>query len=124
VTAAVRPLSALVADRARRAAERDYQPHHLAAARAHVYACHTDCQLTYGAAEELAHRRASQPEFRAAVDAGRADLLAELAVLRQRVAALVDRAAAIDPHDAGRAAVFLRDELVLTLGTTDEVAAR
>jgi hypothetical protein len=124
VTAAVRPLSALVADRARRSSERDYQPHHLAAARAHARACHTDCALTYGAAEELAHRRASDRAFRAAVDAGRADLLAELAVLRQRAAALVDRAAAIDPHDAGRAAVFLRDELVLTLGTTDEVAAR
>jgi hypothetical protein len=116
VTAAVRPLSALVADRARRTAERDYLPHHLAAARTHVYACHTDCPLTYGAAEELAHRRASQPEFRAAVDAGRADLLRELEVLRQRVAALVDRAAAIDPANVGRVAAYLRNDVPLTLG--------
>jgi hypothetical protein len=68
----------------------------------------------------LAHRRASQPEFRAAVDAGRADLLAELAVLRQRVAALVDRAAAIDPADVGRVAALLRDYLPLTLATGKE----
>jgi hypothetical protein len=119
VTAAVRPLSALVADRARRTAERDYLPHHLTAARAHVYACHTDCQLTYGAAEELAHRRASDRAFRAAVDAGRADLLAELAVLRRRQAALAERAAEVDPQDAGRVAVFLRD-LALTLATDKE----
>jgi hypothetical protein len=120
VTAAVRPLSALVADRAHRSAERVYQPHHLAAARAHVYACHTDCDLTYGAAEELAHRRASQPEFRAAVDAGRADLVADLAVLRQRVAALVDRAAAIDPADTGLVAAYLHNDLPLTLGASKE----
>jgi hypothetical protein len=120
VTAALRPLSALVADRARRSAERDYQPHHLAAALAHVYACHTDCPLTYGAAEELAHRRASDRAFRAAVDAGRADLLAELAVLRQRVTALVDRAAAIDPANVGRVAAYLHNDVPLTLGTSKE----
>jgi hypothetical protein len=37
-------------------------------------------------------------------------------VLRQRVAALVDRAAAIDPANVGRVAAYLRNDVPLTLG--------
>jgi hypothetical protein len=50
----------------------------------------------------------------------RADLLRELEVLRQRVAALVDRAAAIDPANVGLVAAYLHNDLPLTLGASKE----
>lgn len=112
-----RALSLAVAENARTRAASATNALYVAAARAHFDAAHAGHSHDPERVAELVQMRAADPAFRAAVDTACAQATA---LLRRRFAALLGRAAGLDPRNAGRVAVFLRDDLPLTLGENSD----
>lgn len=89
---------------------------YVAAAQAHFDAAHIGHQHNPTRVAELVEMRAKDEAFQAAADAAAEHATA---LIRRRFAALLGRAAGLDPRNPGRVAVFLND-LCLTVGETGD----